>query len=169
MDAHHADRGAHRTGSVMQLALVAPEGYWRKVAHSDVRARLLADRHYSRQTIGAVDFMASGRKLVLLTHDECAVWGAIENLDPAGNRRWRCSIFRNEGADLSSTLIREATERTHGYWRQHYHGLPAAPLTTEVNPALVHHKRDPGRCFRKAGWSVIGEKRGLIVLRAPPS
>lgn len=44
----------------------------------------LADRQYSRQTPGAVDFVPPGRKLVLLTDDARAVWGVCENLDPAG-------------------------------------------------------------------------------------
>lgn len=91
--------------------LFRPEGHWSKVRRCDPSARALADRHYSRQTPGAVDFMGNGRVLVLLTHDALAVWGVIENLDPAGGHRWRCSIFRNEGSARSSDLIREAIER----------------------------------------------------------
>lgn len=74
-----------------QAGLFAFDGHWRQVRRDDARARELADRHYSRQTPGAKDFMASGRTLVLLA--DRAVWGAIENLDPAGSRRWRVSIF----------------------------------------------------------------------------
>lgn len=151
----------------MSETLFPVEGYWHRVRRSDVRARALADRHYSRQTPGAREFMASGRTLVLLTLDADAVWGAIENLDPAGGRRWRCSIFRNESLILSSVLIREATDRTFDWWRRRYGGLPAVPLTTEVDPARVLRKRDPGRCFRRAGWTLQGLVRGLVVLRAP--
>jgi hypothetical protein len=146
-----------------------PDGYWHPVRRCDPRARALADRHYSRQTVGAIDFMASGRTLVLL-HDGCggqAVWGAIENLDPAGNRRWRCSIFRNESLVLSSALIIEATERTYEFWRRRYGALPSVPLTTEVDPARVIHKRDPGRCFLRANWQRIDVRRGLVLLQAP--
>ena len=150
-----------------QGMLLPADGYWRKVRRTDPRARALADRHYSRQTVGARDFMASGRVLVLLTHCTHAVWGVIENLDPVGNRRWRCSIFRNEGLVLSSVLIREATARTYVFWQSRYHGLPPVPLTTEVDPARTLKKRDPGRCFRRAGWSVRGVVRGLVVLQAP--
>jgi|SRR4051812_41984158 hypothetical protein len=151
----------------MQASLFQPET-WLKVKRTDRRARALADRHYSRQTVGAVDFMASGRTFVLLTPEGDAVWGAIENLDPAGGRRWRCSIFRNEGPRRSSDLIRAATERTYDYWRRRF-GLPSVPLTTEVDPAKTRRKRDPGRCFRKAGWRVVREARGLVVLQAPDS
>jgi hypothetical protein len=149
------------------LGLFAKDGHWRPVTRCDVAARELADRHYSRQTIGAVDFMASGKTFVLLTDDARAVWGVIENLDPVGELRWRCSIFRNEGSILSSVLIREATERTYLYWERHYGGRPIVPLRTEVDPKKVRNKRDPGRCFIRAGWKYIGIVRGLVVLEAP--
>lgn len=48
-----------------QGLLLPTDGYWRKVKRTDPRARALADRHYSRQTVGAAGFMASGRVLVL--------------------------------------------------------------------------------------------------------
>jgi hypothetical protein len=150
----------------MQSALFDRGGRWHVVKRQDKRARELADKHYSRQTVGAAEFMSSGKTLVMLTDDSRAVWGAIENLDPAGNLRWRVSIFRNEGAGLSSDLIREATARTFSYWKTHYSGLPAVPLQTEVDPKKTRHKRDPGRCFIRAGWKVIGERRGLVVLEA---
>lgn len=84
-----------------QLALIR-DGHWRRVDRCDARARALADRHYSRQTPGALNFMANGRTLVLLTDDARAVWGCIEMLGFDGARMWRCSIFRNEGPVLSS-------------------------------------------------------------------
>jgi hypothetical protein len=152
----------------MTQPLFEPDGYWHPVRRTDARARRLADRHYSRQTPGAREFMSSGRTLVMLACDGDAVWGAIENLDPAGGRRFRCAIFRNESLILSSVLVREATERTYAHWRRRYHGLPGVPLTTEVDPERVVRKRDPGRCFIRAGWRVIDHRRGLVVLEAPP-
>lgn len=139
---------------------------WEVVRRSDPRARALADRHYSRQTPGAAEFMASGRTLVLLGPD--AVWGAIENLDPAGAPRWRVSIFRNEGTILSSDLIAEATRVTYAWWESHYRARPIVPLQTEVDPARTRAKRDPGRCFRRAGWREVDQRRGLVILEAPP-
>lgn len=148
--------------------LFAADGYWHPVRRTDVRARRLADRHYSRQTPGAREFMASGKTLVMIACDAAAVWGAIENMDPAGGRRFRCSIFRNESLILSSVLIAEATARTYAHWRARYGRLPAVPLTTEVDPSRVLRKRDPGRCFIKAGWRRVGVSRELVVLEAPP-
>lgn len=152
-----------------------PPPTWRSVVRCHPIARRLADGHYSRQTPGAADFMGNGRTLVLLSADDLAVWGVIENMVPGGGeRRWRVSIFRNTSPVLSSDLVREATVMTRDYWRSHYHGEPSVPLTTEVDPAKTRRKRDPGRCFRKAGWSYLGgsvksatSKRGLVVLVAP--
>lgn len=67
----------------------------------------------------------------------------------------------------SSDLIREATKRTYAFWRRRYGALPSVPLTTEVDPTKVRRKRDPGRCFLKAGWVRIEDARGLAVFRAP--
>lgn len=157
-----------------QSALFDIGGRWSVVLRSDARARDLADRHYSRQTPGARDFMASGVTLVMLTDCARAVWGAIENMDPGGSPRWRVSIFRNEGAGLSSDLIREATARTYAYWRIRPRTIPPVPLTTEVDPDRTRTKRDPGRCFIRAGWRVIDVRRrhvvgggSLVILQAP--
>ncbi len=147
--------------------LFSDSGRWHRTGRRDVVARMLADGHYSRQTPGAVDFMGNGRVLVLRTLDGLAVWGAIENMDPAGGRHWRVSIFRNTGPVLSSDLVREGTERTVAYWLARYRALPSVPLRTEINPAKVRRKRDPGRCFLRAGWTRIGFVRGLVVLEAP--
>jgi hypothetical protein len=146
---------------------------WRRVTKFDQRARALADRHYSRQRIGSPQFMPPGRTIVLLTLDEHALWGVALNMAPTGEQRWRCTIFRNEGPELSSDLVREATRRTFELWRHRYGGLPSVPLTTEIDPDLVRRKRDVGRCFRRAGWTFVRivqrakRRRRHVVLAAP--
>ena len=110
--------------------------------------------------------MSSGKTLVLLA--DRAVWGAIENMDPVGNVRWRVSIFRNESNVLSSELVREATDLTYAWWESHYRARPSVPLQTEVDPTRTRAKRDPGRCFRRAGWQEVDRRRGLVILEAPP-
>lgn len=148
--------------------LFSDAGRWHVVKRTTRAARELADRHYSRQTPGAAEFMSSGKTLVMLTDDGRAVWGAIENRVPGGpDLRWRCSIFRNEGDVQSSELVREATDRTFTYWERKYHGRPPVPLRTEVDPRKTRRKRDPGRCFIRAGWRVVGTVNGLVVLEAP--
>jgi len=144
---------------------------WVEVNKNHRGARELADRHYSRQTPGAPGFLPPGRTLVLVTRCGRAVWGVCENVDPAGVLRFRVTIFRNEGAGLSSSLISSATTRTLATW-QSRHGI-RAPLRTEVDASRVRAKRDPGRCFRRAGWRFVGEtagghgRRRLLVFEAP--
>jgi hypothetical protein len=104
-------------------------------------------------------------------------WEQVRRSDPRARAladrhysvRWRCSIFRNEGSRRSSEMIREATSLTFAFWDRHYSGRPKVPLTTEVDPSKVRRKRDPGRCFLRAGWRTVDERRGLIVLEAPES
>lgn len=140
-------------------------GVWHQVAKTDPRARQLADRHYSRQTVGATCFTGPGKSLALLTDCGRAVWAVVENLDAVGATQWRCTIFRNEGAGLSSELIREATARTFAFWARHYGRVPPMPLRTEVDRDATRPKKNPGWCFLKAGWRNAGRtKGGLWIL-----
>jgi len=142
---------------------------WVEVHRCDQRARRLADPHYSRETPGAREFMPPGKTFVLLSADGRAVWGAIENRY-RGRVYWRVSIFRNTGRRLSSYLIRVATRLTRAHWRRG-RGTRAW-LRTEVDPKAVRRKRDPGRCFLRAGWRLVGpatghKRRGSLVFEAP--
>lgn len=160
----------------IQVPMEFARRQWWLVDRDDPRALAVVDgtgqfaadgAHYSRQTRGAAEFMGNGRTLVLLAEDHRAVWGVIENRDPPGNLHWRCSMFRNLGGGLSSTLIREATHLTFSFWLRRYGALPTVPLRTEVDPGKTRRKRDPGRCFLRAGWIRVGESRGLVVQEAP--
>lgn len=146
--------GSGAVGEAWAAWQAAAEPRWLEVGKCDARAASVADRHYSRQTRGDQQFLPPGETLALLHEDPDgrAVWGVCHNLSPRGGRRWRCTIFRNESRALSSELIRRATVLTYESWLQRPGGLPAAPLTTEVDAAEVRAKRDPGRCFRLAGW-----------------
>jgi hypothetical protein len=138
---------------------------WREVKRCDPAAREIADRHYSRQTPGAQEFMPPGETLVLYVPG--AVWGSSRNIF-LGRVRLRCCIFRNETKLLSSTLIARATALTYRRW-------PSERLTTEVKLESVRSKRDPGYAFRCAGWVTLGRGRHrrkgggtLVYLAAPP-
>lgn len=132
------------------------EPIWRRI-NKFLPRHLIAfvDRHYSRQTHGSNQILAPGETLLL--EGDRSVWGVVHNFDPGQDdtRRWRCTIFRNEGGGRrSSDLIRLATSMTFDYWPRAYGRLPSVPLTSEVDVDKVRHKRDPGRCFRKAGWEL---------------
>lgn len=142
---------------------------WVKTNRSDYATRLLADRHYSRKTIGAKQFVPPGRCLVLLTkkHDAYWVtsWPYAEYVKHAWAGAWLCSAFRNEGSILSSQLISEAVACTR--WR--YGDAPALGMITFVNHKKVRSKKNPGYCFIKAGFEHVGfTKGGLYTMQLLP-
>lgn len=140
---------------------------WRRVTKFDPRGAELADRHYSRRTVGSPQFMPPGRTLVFVTEDGAAVWGthwpqahlAMDGLDA-----WRCSIFRNEGPHLSSDLIREAMDLTAVLWQTR----PTDGWLTFVKIAAVRSV-NPGACFKAAGWKLdrTWQHPKMVRLRAP--
>lgn len=141
---------------------------WRLSYRADPVARDLADRHYNRQSVGAAQFVPPGRCLVLLS-DSPAFWVTSWPLadyvkhDWAG--AWVCSAFRNEGPALSSSLIRDAVAHTRWRWP----AVPALGMVTFVNPTKVRRKRDPGRCFLRAGFRRVGfTKGGLLAFQMVP-
>lgn len=154
---------------------------WSQVPIEYPPAVELADRHYSRQTIGSSGIVPPGRR-ILLWHETtigAAVWSACLNKDPVGTLRWRNTIFRNESGTLSSTLIVAATEQTYDVWRRRYRELPGVPLTTEIAIELTRRRRskrhEPGHCYRIAGWVEIRRSQPpfhgrppVAVLEAPP-
>lgn len=142
---------------------------WRLSWKADPVARALADRHYSRQKIGAAQFVPPGRSVVLVS--ECSrafwitSWPFAEYVRHAWPGAWVCSAFRNEGAGLSSELIVEAVAATRSIWPE----TPALGMVTFVDPSKVRRKRDPGRCYRRAGFFPDGEtKGGLVAFRLAP-
>lgn len=141
---------------------------WSLSWRADPRARALADRHYNRQQIGAAQFVPPGRCLVLV----CATafwitsWPFGEYVKHAWPGAWVCSAFRNEGDDLSSDLIRQAVAATRWRWPD----TPTIGMITFVNASKVRHKRDPGRCFVRAGFRRVGETAGgLVALQLLPA
>jgi len=144
-------------------------GEWRMSNRADPRARPLADRHYTRQSVGAAQFVPPGRCLVLLTANADALWVTswpfAQYVKHAWAGAWVCSLFRNESGALSSDLIREAVAVTRG----HYGAPPDLGMISFVDASKTRHKRDPGRCFRKAGFEAVGfTQSGLVALQLLP-
>lgn len=142
---------------------------WRVTNRADKDAVSLADRHYNRQKIGSPQFVPPGRCVVLLSKCKRAVWVTSwpfkEYVKHQWAGAWVNSMFRNEGAGLSSKLIIEAIAITRSFW-----DVPEMGLITFVNAEKVKHKRDPGRCYLKAGFLKVGKTKGdLIALQLLPS
>jgi hypothetical protein len=137
------------------------DGYWLPVHRADARAAALYRRHYSAdknrsRTQNSYDrelnFMGPGQCMVLLGSDCRAMFAWQRNTAQRydGQTGICCTVFRNEGDALSSDLIREADDLAWQRW-------PDEPRHfTYVWDAKVRHKRDPGRCFLRAGWHVCG-------------
>lgn len=142
---------------------------WRLSHRADTAALPLADRHYNRQKIGSPQFVPPGRCVVLLTLCERALWVSswpfAEYVKHAWAGAWVCSCFRNEGAGLSSLLILQAIAATRALWGE----PPDLGMITFVDRDKTRRKRDPGRCYRKAGFKYVGDtKGGLVALQLLP-
>lgn len=142
---------------------------WHLSFRADARARPLADRHYNRQKIGAPQFVPPGSCVVLLTEAADALWVTSwpkgEYVRHAWPGAWVNSLFRNESAHLSSELIREAVAATCAF----YGAPPKQGMITFVDPTKTRQKRDPGRCFRRAGFVEVGRTAGgLVALQLAP-
>lgn len=142
---------------------------WHLSHRSDALVVPLADRHYNRQKIGSPQFVPPGRCLVLRLPSAFWVtsWPFAEYVRHAWAGAWVCSAFRNEDrSHLSSELILEAVAATRWKWP----AIPPLGMITFVDRDKVKHKRDPGRCYLKAGFKVAGEtKGGLVALQLLPS
>jgi hypothetical protein len=143
---------------------------WCMSDRADPAALILADRHYNRQKIGTPQFVPPGRCLVLLSACGKALWVTswpfAEYVKHAWAGAWVNSLFRNEGAGLSSELIREAIAATRSFWAD----VPDLGMVTFVDAGKTRRKRDPGRCYRKAGFTHVGEtKGGLVALQMQPA
>lgn len=140
-------------------------GFWVPVRDGDDRARGLYRRHYSarryRDGRRPAKFAGPGEYLALLSVCGRAllVWRRFRPRD--GQDGVCCAVFRNEGAGLSSELLRQGMAWAWRRW-------PGARLYTYVDPGRVL-SANPGYCFLRAGWRRAGRtKGGLIVLEAVP-
>ncbi|KKM72076.1 hypothetical protein LCGC14_1424170 [marine sediment metagenome] len=153
----------------MKARLQDGEMPWLLSDRADPEARVLADRHYNRQSIGAKHFVPPGRCVVLLAIDRKAFWVTswpfAEYVRHAWPGAWVCSAFRNEGDTLSSDMIKRALSAT----RHVFGDPPELGMITFVNTDKVKRKRDPGRCYLKAGFKAVGHtKGGLVALQLLP-
>lgn len=144
---------------------------WALSHRADPEAVRIADRHYNRQKIGSPQFVPPGRCVVLKTVCGRALWVTswpfAEYVKHAWAGAWVNSLFRNEGQPElhSSSLITQALAIT----RHVFGDPPALGLVTFIDAKKTRRKRDPGRCYRKAGGKHVGfTKSGLWVIQFAP-
>lgn len=147
--------------------------HWQRSWRADPLAKLVADRHYNRQNPDSKQFVPPASCLVLRTPDARALWVTTwpqaQYVKHAWPGAWVCTLFRNEseGQYLSSELIREAVAATRWYYGE----PPALGMVTFVDAGKTRRKRDPGRCFVRAGFTRLAERtktEGLVVLQMLP-
>jgi len=143
--------------------------HWSLSHRADPHALPLANAHYNRQSPDSPQFMPPGACLVLLAPK--AVWGTswpmAEYVKHAWAGAWVNSLFRNEGEGLSSALILEAVAATRAVLGT----PPLLGMVTFVDATKVRHKRDPGRCYLRAGFHRADPpttKGGLLAFQLLP-
>jgi hypothetical protein len=139
------------------------------VSHRFARdAVAIADRHYNRQKPGTPQFVPPGRCYVLTTPAAVWVtsWPFAEFVRHAWPGAWINSCFRREGGDhQASDMIRAAVAATLAHWPE----VPDLGMVTFVDARKVRRKRDPGRCYLRAGFRHVGEtKGGLLAFQLLP-
>jgi len=138
---------------------------WIAVRDGDDTARDIFHQHYSYKPYADGRrpklFVGPGEKLALVWPDASALFIWRKFISGDGQEGVNCAVFRNEGAMLSSELIRQADVIADERWpgERHY---------TYVNPRRVRSV-NPGCCFKKAGWRRCGETKynRLVVLERP--
>jgi hypothetical protein len=144
---------------------------WAVSHRFDRRALPLADRHYNRRKVGSPQFVPPGRCLVLLTPGADALWVTSWPFARYVRHAWPGamvnSLFRREPEcdHLASTLIVAALAATRARWPD----LPDLGMVSFVDAGKTRRKRDPGRCYRRAGWTHVGfTKGGLWAFQIRP-
>ncbi len=138
---------------------------WVPIKDGDFTGMSLFMRHYTaRAKRKQFQFVGPGEKLLLLTPDARALFAWRKFINDAGEVGVNCAVFRNEGssAGRASDLIEAAKRIAWDRW-------PGERLYTYVDPGKVRHKRDPGRCFIRAGFRLCGRTaEGKLIFECLP-
>lgn len=135
--------------------------HWCITRDGDLECYALYRRHYSSRKNAQPkqrQFVGPGDPMVLIISNGLSLFVWLkQQYRRDGQTGINCAVFRNEGRVLSSLLINEAATLARLRW-------PGERLFTFVDATQVRHKRDPGRCFVRAGWQRDGEsKAGLLI------
>jgi hypothetical protein len=148
---------------------------WVQVPDGDPTALLLMSRHYTARPSRLENpesiplLVGPGEKMVLVHVTGLALFAWRRFIDHADDgtgqpqRGVNCAVFRNEGAGISSKLIRSAVAIADQRWPD------AGRYYTYVDPARVDSP-NAGWCFMCAGWKRCGKTRGglrILELRRP--
>ena len=155
------------TGTAFAMTLPGVEqGTWQVRSKRDRAALAIFDGHYSCQTHPPGEVGPPGRKIVLVSPCERALWCShwpdptltLDKLDA-----FRCSVFHSTGDGLASEQIEAAMLLTLDRWGE----PPRDGWVTWVDTRKVR-SANPGYCFKRAGWWLDRDwtHRYLVRLRA---
>lgn len=142
--------------------------FWHPVKDGNLDALVLYERHYScyeykdgRKRRGN-KIVGPGERIVLLNEEKDALFVWRKFIDDSGQKGVNCAVFRNESNQLSSEMIKDATELAWNKWN-------GERLYTYVDAEKVESE-NPGYCFIKAGWKKCGVTKSgkLIFEKYPP-
>ena len=125
--------------------------------HFDPEMAMLADRHYSRRSVGARQFLYSGRKIVIRDAAGLVLFGWLfphEDKRMDKQKGYYCAIFRNESSRKSSEIILECESIAVTRWGPNR-------MYTYVDPAKILSV-NPGYCFKRAGWTNVRRENGAL-------
>lgn len=140
--------------------------YWEQVRDSNPAALKLFQAHYSKYHYKdgrrPNRFVGPGERIVLLGKQRDALFVWRKFISDDGQQGVNNSIFINQAAVLSSTLILEAERIAWAKW-------PGQRFYTYVDPRAIRSV-NPGCCYKKAGWRVCGvtQKRSYLILEKTP-
>lgn len=95
-----------------RLSAPASSRHWRVARDGDPIGSALYRRYYSARRYAdgrrPALFVGPGEKLVLIAHDDDALFVWRHFIDASGQTGVNCAVFRNESTELSSELIADA-------------------------------------------------------------
>lgn len=162
------------TGAALFAREVDAAATWRECSKGAPRLIELADAHYTRQTKGSNQCCRPGKNLTLLLSDGMAGWIVWRPIPEVGRKdgleAWECTLFRNEGARLSSDLVSEAAAVTFREWGWPPRDGLISAVGIEQTRARRSKRAEPGQCFRAAGRAEFAHpfpNSKQLWLRAP--
>ena len=135
---------------------------WTLSHRGDLKARLIADRHYNRQKPGAPQFVPPGRCCVLYARNMTGQalwvtsWPFAEFVKHAWAGAWVCSAFRNEAYGKASDLILEAVAATRFQMGEPPEkGMITFIDSKKVLPTKIRGRETWGYTYKKAGFEEV--------------
>lgn len=131
------------------MSLMLPFASLVETGRFDRACAAMADRHYSRETLGSPQCAPPGELILLRSPMGDVAFGWVRmRFRKDGFSGWpNCFLFRNESQRRGSEIIIEAERHAVCRWGKCW-------VFTYVDASKIR-STNPGCCFKKAGWKHI--------------